>query len=312
MATEGSSSGAGGSDPNGDVDDDGGVDNLWDSTLVFKDLAIERRHEYEEETLVAKTKHEEFVHQQGMIPATVLAISQWRSISWMGLFWLLANSLLGAPTAWFMARRRKSFYMKYRTPLVVVLMLHTMLVYCFVAEDAPSPRWYKILGRIALRSPCGVAVFFALNFSIGFRRQIVVQICTVPGLIAWASKFCVACGSGNPTPLDDELERMGYILGNCLWMFQKVDKQGGPVYGCFVVVGMIVLVMGFLIPLLLVYLVEVVRRESFAIKHFPELANSRALEQTISDSRQKAAFYFIAGMEVAWIVCRLLGESWGD
>ncbi|GMH42650.1 hypothetical protein BSKO_10569 [Bryopsis sp. KO-2023] len=267
---------------------------------------------YQEEALQSKLQHETFAHPQGIVPGLVLLVGHWHLLSWTGIIMLLINALLLAPWLTYISRHNRSFYREWRTPLIWFLIFQTLSAHFYLvdSDQPPNPDWASVLGRVVLKSPCGSALFYSLNFSLDFRQQIMLQLCTLPSLLKWGSMFCSICDSAQH-PLNDVFHGLGSLLDRVLLFFLHTPHRG-PEFGCLPVVSTLIILTGFLIPVALVYFLDIVRRGAFVSRNCPEGAVCLGLHQSISDSRELGACYFLAGLELGWIGCNVYSRYYSN
>ncbi|GMH40605.1 hypothetical protein BSKO_08509 [Bryopsis sp. KO-2023] len=266
---------------------------LWSFSLTFYDSKLESR--YQSEIADSRHRHEKRAHLMGLVSGIVLTSIRWANVSWAGRAIMLTQGVLLPAIVAFMVWHRKETYMQLRSAMVILVTTHPLLLSHLVLESPVSQAWQHVLGCILFKSPAGFALLLSTNWSLCFRGQLLLQHMTLPGLFSWAKRFCACCESSEM----DYQEAFG-IFGAVLDRFPAFVSLIPPpcrILGCFEVTLAIVLVAGFLLPILAVYLLDLHRREAFAKNHLSSNMDV-AIDRNSSDSWFIGILYFFAAAEI--------------
>ncbi|GMH44481.1 hypothetical protein BSKO_12433 [Bryopsis sp. KO-2023] len=285
-----------------DVDVSLEADNWLGVAFSFRNAEVERR--YREETLHSKPRHDTIAFMQGVFPGNVLAYIYWTALPPLKLAHFLFNSfsclVFLCLCVW-----KKEFYMKWRNPIVCYTLLHGMSLFVVLGktEEAPNPTWLAILGRIILKSPVLVALYVAMNLGMHFRNHILLQLSTIPVLLIWAADFSVTCCPGGD-PENEVLRTLGEIIQASLMFMSSFYLPWGLRCSCFTVVSSVVVLMGMLVPIGLVYMLEMISRKAFVSQHFPRRMSSE-LKRSMSHNFY-SIWYVVLVVENLWMGCCVL------
>ncbi|GMH40725.1 hypothetical protein BSKO_08629 [Bryopsis sp. KO-2023] len=277
-------------------------ETLWGYSLSFHDPVLEGR--YRCEAIQSRLQQEGTLHFIGFWGGLMLNFIHWDSLSWVGRAWIFSNfAALPAITS-YIAWYKKEMYVRLRSILIFMVTIHDLLLSFLMLESPVGGAWYYILGCIWVKSPTSLAFMMSTNWSLFFKNQGLVLVMTLPALFIWASMFCTACKSSE-VDYAEGFGALGSVLSYIPVFITLIPPPGG-VPGCPEVTLAIILIMGLLLPMLVVYLLEVQRREAFAKSCLPSRL-AMVVGENASDSCYIGVMYFVVAVEVVMLLSFRMG-----
>lgn len=247
-------------------------DRLWGIAFSFRSPQVERR--YREECLRMKLRHDVVAFAQGLVPGNLIAYMWWKSLTPMGRVHALINPLLCF--VWlYLSMWKKETYVRWRRPIAWCVVFHGTLMLLLLgrSEEPPNPTWMATLGRIAIKSPALVTLYTSMNFSLFVRDHMLLVMSAFPLQLVWSLDFCrICCPTGKPE--NGVLETVGQGIEACLMLVSSFFMPSRIPCSCFTVISSMVLLLGALLPVALVYVLDIGSRKTFILQHYPSKMSS--------------------------------------
>jgi len=257
-------------------------------SLHFSTRSTETR--YQNDTYPTFLDQDTLTHFIGCFPGPFFVYNLRKVLpTWFAILWLFL-SLVFAPFNIYISCHR-DVYRRVRS--FVVVLIRFVIPFCFlgfgVYDTPPPPKLFAIVMTICTKSPVSNMLFSSMNLRVMFSQHAILHSVALTVALLWIPGFCQNCSS-EPN-LTNKFNEMGYGID---WLFSKgfLNRLPEPTsYPCWMIAALVIVVFGYIIPTLIVFLSEVSSRAVFL-----QLRVSEEYQQSLRKFKQHA-------IKVGWMGC---------